>query len=142
MIEFVRSGKPVRLLPKSLGDYRKVFDEISVSGAVLVMRSCRVVVPIELRKQIMELAHLGSKNQGADQVSSLISRHRWRYRSFEFIKDQSERDLAKFKAINYIKSVCKDSSSAAPITPVQATLLSTPLVGNKRNLFQKDQKKK
>jgi len=58
-----------------------------------------------------------------------------RYRSFKFIKDQSERDLAKFKAMNYIKSVCKDSSYAAPITPVQATPLSTPSVGNKRKNF-------
>ena len=67
-----------------------------------------------------------------------------RYRSFKFIKDQSERDLAKFKAMNYIKSVCKDSSSAAPITPVIATLLSTrnKMMMMRSNLFQKDQTKK
>ena len=75
LIGFIQSGKPVRDLPRSLGEYKRVFDDLSVTKSGLVMRSCRVVVPSGLRQRIMELAHVG--HQGVVKTKALIRSRVW-----------------------------------------------------------------
>jgi len=75
LIEFVRSGKPAHMLQKSLAEYRRVLEDISVSSSGLVLRSSRVIVPDALRKQVMVLAHVG--HQGIVKTKSLIRSRVW-----------------------------------------------------------------
>jgi len=75
LVKFIGSGKMSRHLPRSLFDYKRVFDELSVSGLGIVLRGCRIVVPSSLRARVMELAHVG--HQGVVKTKSLIRARVW-----------------------------------------------------------------
>lgn len=75
LISFVRGGKSVRGMPKSLSEFKKVFDELGVTSSGVVLRGSRIVIPEGLRKRVLELAHVG--HQGVVKTMTLIRSRVW-----------------------------------------------------------------
>ncbi len=75
LIDHIQRGTKARQLPESLSIYRRVLDELSVTGSGIVLRGSRILVPRGLRKRTMELAHVG--HQGVVKTKLLIRARVW-----------------------------------------------------------------
>ena len=58
LIDHIQRGTKARQLPYVLNTYRRVLDELSVTGSGMVLRGSRILVPKWLRRRTRGLAHV------------------------------------------------------------------------------------
>lgn len=72
--EWIRQASSGKL-PETLGEYKHVMDELSITEKGIILRNSQIVIPKQLRKQILELAHAG--HQGITKTKALIRSRVW-----------------------------------------------------------------
>ena len=75
LIECVQSNVLPKNLPNHLARYKSIYDELNVTSDGVLLRGQRIVVPIRLRRRVLELAHAG--HQGMVKTKMLIRSRVW-----------------------------------------------------------------
>ncbi|CAF1066807.1 unnamed protein product [Brachionus calyciflorus] len=57
LAEMIQKG--AKELPAELADFKKNFDELSCSPEGLVLRGTNIIIPLALRRKVVERAHVG-----------------------------------------------------------------------------------